>query len=178
MNVTYSFLRDEVALQEIRKHKWIESEKAGEEIGFATAAYDWINKYGYTWKQFRLDSTFNKDILAERRDYRRFRCHFPLLLSLNQQKLVSYTNDVSLIGLSCTLPIHIKEETALNVTMGFPSSVTNNQLDQFQFETIVLRSSPLARKKSNLCHTVFLNFNEKTRDHLRQNPHLLADSLV
>jgi hypothetical protein len=54
MNIRYSFLKDELAIQEIRKHKWIESEKQGNEIGFATAAVDWINKYGNLWLQYRL----------------------------------------------------------------------------------------------------------------------------
>ena len=42
MYSNYSFLRDELALEEIRKHKWIESEKQQKEVGFATAAVDWI----------------------------------------------------------------------------------------------------------------------------------------
>ena len=42
MTEHYSFLNDELALLEIRKHKWIESEKCGREIGFASAALDWI----------------------------------------------------------------------------------------------------------------------------------------
>ena len=49
----YSFLKDELALNEIRKHKWIESEKCGCEIGFATAAFDWIKRYGYAFKQYQ-----------------------------------------------------------------------------------------------------------------------------
>ena len=62
MEENYSFLRDELALLEIRKHKWIESEKLGREIGFATAARDWINKYGEAWKQFRLETAEAKNI--------------------------------------------------------------------------------------------------------------------
>lgn len=49
MEKTYSFLADELVLQEIRKHKWLESEKAGHEIGFASAAYDWICHFGNDW---------------------------------------------------------------------------------------------------------------------------------
>lgn len=67
MNRGYSFLKDELALLEIRKHKWIESEKLGREIGFATAACDWINKYGEGWKQFRLETEDAKNVLTERR---------------------------------------------------------------------------------------------------------------
>jgi len=54
MHVHYSFLNDESALTEIRKHKWIESQKAGREIGFVTAALDWIKKYGHEWHLYRL----------------------------------------------------------------------------------------------------------------------------
>ena len=53
MNRNYPFLKDELALMEIRKHKWIESEKKGCEIDFATAALDWIKKYGFQLLQHR-----------------------------------------------------------------------------------------------------------------------------
>ena len=49
MKEHYSFLQDERAIHEIRKHKWIESEKKGKEIGFATAALDWVRKHGDDW---------------------------------------------------------------------------------------------------------------------------------
>ena len=34
---------------EIMKHKWIESEKAGKDIGFEQALVDWINKHRTGW---------------------------------------------------------------------------------------------------------------------------------
>lgn len=49
MKTDYPFLQDTQARHEIYKHKWIESEKAGREIGFASAALDWISRYGETW---------------------------------------------------------------------------------------------------------------------------------
>jgi hypothetical protein len=52
----YSFLKDEMALAEIRKHKWIESEKKGYELGFATCALDWIQKYGDQWLHYKASS--------------------------------------------------------------------------------------------------------------------------
>ncbi len=64
-NVRYSFLNDTLALEEIRKHKWIESEKAGCEIGFATAAVDWVKKYGEGWLRWRnTQVASNDDLLA------------------------------------------------------------------------------------------------------------------
>lgn len=39
--------------EEILKHKWIESEKAGHDIGFEKALLDWIVKYRSTWRERR-----------------------------------------------------------------------------------------------------------------------------
>ena len=35
--------------EEIMKHKWIESEKAGRDIGFERALADWIIKHRVQW---------------------------------------------------------------------------------------------------------------------------------
>jgi hypothetical protein len=40
--------------EEILKHKWIESEKAGADIGFEKALLDWIMKHRSNWRQKRL----------------------------------------------------------------------------------------------------------------------------
>lgn len=53
MKTEYPFLQDSQARQEIYKHKWIESEKAGREIGFATAAHDWISRHGEAWLEYQ-----------------------------------------------------------------------------------------------------------------------------
>ena len=38
---------------EILRHKWIESEKAGYDIGFERALLDWIRNHRDTWKEKR-----------------------------------------------------------------------------------------------------------------------------
>ena len=45
--------------EEILKHKWIESEKAGRDIGFERALTDWIIKHRSKWRRARqtVDST-------------------------------------------------------------------------------------------------------------------------
>jgi hypothetical protein len=40
--------------EEILKHKWIESEKAGTDIGFEKALLDWIVKHRSNWRDKRL----------------------------------------------------------------------------------------------------------------------------
>jgi hypothetical protein len=39
--------------EEILKHKWIESEKAGRDIGFERALTDWIIKHRSKWRKDR-----------------------------------------------------------------------------------------------------------------------------
>lgn len=38
--------------EEIKKHKWIESEKAGTDLGEA-AALDWVRKHACEWRRWR-----------------------------------------------------------------------------------------------------------------------------
>jgi hypothetical protein len=39
--------------EEILRHKWIESEKAGNDIGFEKALLDWIVKHRSSWRTQR-----------------------------------------------------------------------------------------------------------------------------
>ena len=46
--------------EEILRHKWIESEKAGHDIGFEKALLDWIVKHRSVWRDKRQkQATFN-----------------------------------------------------------------------------------------------------------------------
>ena len=40
--------------EEILKHKWIESEKAGTDIGFEKALLDWIVRHRSSWREKRI----------------------------------------------------------------------------------------------------------------------------
>ena len=53
-------LKDSVVYQEflaerdeILRHKWLESEKAGHDIGFDRALTDWVVKYRSAWRKWR-----------------------------------------------------------------------------------------------------------------------------
>ena len=39
--------------EEILRHKWIESEKKGKDIGFERALLDWIRKHRANWRNTR-----------------------------------------------------------------------------------------------------------------------------
>ena len=42
--------------EEILKHKWIESEKEGKDIGFERALLDWIRNHREEWRKARSTS--------------------------------------------------------------------------------------------------------------------------
>ena len=42
-------LKDARVKKEIDRHKWLESEKAGFDIGFDRAAEDWLNRFSDVW---------------------------------------------------------------------------------------------------------------------------------
>ncbi len=45
--------------EEIMKHKWIESEKAGYDLGFEWALTDWILKHRRNWRKSRQQAYTN-----------------------------------------------------------------------------------------------------------------------
>ncbi len=47
-------LKDERVKEEIGRHRWIESEKSGMDIGFDKAAADWLNRFSDAWLKVHL----------------------------------------------------------------------------------------------------------------------------
>ena len=47
-------LKNKKAVEEINRHRWIESEKAGCDIGFETASVDWLEKFSAAWMQYHM----------------------------------------------------------------------------------------------------------------------------
>jgi hypothetical protein len=47
--------------EEILKHKWIESEKAGYDVGFEKALLDWIVNHRATWRSSRHKGTSSRN---------------------------------------------------------------------------------------------------------------------
>jgi hypothetical protein len=48
-------LRNKKVIEEINRHKWLESEIAGYDIGFEAAAEDWLKRYAPVWVAYHLD---------------------------------------------------------------------------------------------------------------------------
>lgn len=55
-------LQDKRVIDEIRRHLWIESEKAGKDISFDKACDQWFNNFADAWIQYYIpDAKLNKD---------------------------------------------------------------------------------------------------------------------
>ena len=47
-------LNDKRVIEEIHRHLWIESEKAGHDIGFERAKEDWLKRFSKAWVEYHL----------------------------------------------------------------------------------------------------------------------------
>lgn len=177
MDLNYSFLKDELALKEIRKHKWIESEKQKREIGFATAAVDWVKKYGQDWKTFRLGLKTRADIFNERRIHRRFTCQIPVQLRINGNLIMSYSDNMNLIGFSCALPQYISMDNKVEIVINFQGQRIFPSKALFRFKSKVLRFSTLNKETLNASYKAFFLFNDDTRKNLRTNSAVFGTGL-
>ncbi|OGX33758.1 MAG: hypothetical protein A2787_07845 [Omnitrophica WOR_2 bacterium RIFCSPHIGHO2_01_FULL_48_9] len=170
MKLNYSFLKDELAVLEIRKHQWIESQKQSQELGFATAAVDWINKYGQAWKQFRLGDPLTPNPFAEKREYRRFNHSVPLELKIGDQSIQSTTHTISLVGFSCQIPQFIPTDTTTEVTI----SLSQEDRTGFRFQSRVVRVTPTPQGTSHF--NIFVPFSENARNYIRVHPKIFGSS--
>jgi hypothetical protein len=51
--------------EEIKKYKWIESEKRGHDIGWERATREWMQQHFPEWKRFRWDSAIQEALRAQ-----------------------------------------------------------------------------------------------------------------
>ena len=59
-------LNDKRVQDEIQKHKWIESQKAGYDIGVARSTDEWLRLYAENWMKYHMPDKFKKAFEAEK----------------------------------------------------------------------------------------------------------------
>ena len=47
-------LQNRKVVEEIKRHLWIESEKAGYDLGFDQAATDWLERFSEAWMKYHM----------------------------------------------------------------------------------------------------------------------------
>jgi hypothetical protein len=50
-------LRNKKVIAEINRHKWLESEIAGYDIGFEAAAENWLKKHAEAWVKYHISNS-------------------------------------------------------------------------------------------------------------------------
>lgn len=60
--IAKALLKDPNVVNEINRHKWLESEKAGRDIGFETACRQWMNRYSMRWFLSSINQKINTPI--------------------------------------------------------------------------------------------------------------------
>ena len=144
MKKHYSFVHDRFAIEEIKKHKWIESEKAGCEVGFATAAYDWINKHGDNWKKYQYSETTPFNVLLEERKYHRLHLNFPITIQSRQFVIQANSYDIDLGGISCIIPKALPEDLIVETHIHFKSNKFPLRPSLFKFVSQVIRCASIS----------------------------------
>ena len=51
-NTRKELLKNPQVQEEISRHRWLESEKTGHDIGYEKAAEDWLNRFSAAWLQY------------------------------------------------------------------------------------------------------------------------------
>lgn len=153
MKDKYPYLKDPRALAEIRKHKWIESQKAETEVGFASAAVDWVKKYGEEWKKVHAQEYWNGEIFIERRKYRRFKLQGMVKLVKDGISIFAEPIDLSFFGLLCKTSEGLPLGSNIKARMSFKLQQNKKDLECF------CRIERVAFMGLNR-YDIFLNFNE------------------
>jgi len=56
---SHKLLKNRKVVEEINRHLWIESEKAGYDIGFEKAAQDWLQHFSQAWMDYHMPKRQN-----------------------------------------------------------------------------------------------------------------------
>ena len=60
LNDIIELLKNKRVIEEIHKHLWIESQKAGGNIGFERATEEWIHLYAQEWMKYNWPEKYAK----------------------------------------------------------------------------------------------------------------------
>jgi len=63
-------LKDKEVVAEINRHLWIESERAGFDVGFEKAAEDWMRRFSAEWIRHNYPNTSSRSNNAPKRKSR------------------------------------------------------------------------------------------------------------
>ena len=60
-------LQNKKVIEEISRHRWIESERAGYDIGFEQASTQWLEEFSKAWMQYHMPKRKTPPLTAAKR---------------------------------------------------------------------------------------------------------------
>jgi len=54
IKIKEELLKNPMVIDEIKRHRWFESEKAGHDVGYEGASQDWLEKYAQAWIDYHM----------------------------------------------------------------------------------------------------------------------------
>lgn len=162
MKNNYPYLRDPRAVSEIRKHQWIESQKAGREIGFGSAATDWMRRFGPAWRDAHAIESQDRTIFLEQRKFRRFHLHSSVQLIRAGEIFPARTVDVSSRGVLCRIPARFipGEQVSIRWLAGLSASRA------LEYHGVVERISDAGDARGE--YLLLVKFSEESRSRIEK----------
>ncbi len=71
INDIRELLKDNRVIEEIKKHLWIESQKAGYSIGMERATDEWFRLYAEGWMKFHLPDKYRAFQAFKKKEHQR-----------------------------------------------------------------------------------------------------------
>jgi len=166
MKQKFNYLQHDKAVNEMLKHKWIESQKSGRDIGFATAALDWIKRFGQSWKRTNNinDNLVHDELqeLIERRKYRRFKANWPIKIKSDNLKLDTQIKEFNHIGLDFFSDAPIPTESYIEITV--LSSNDNRTFSNMHLRAKVIKNTSYqGSHNQNKKYLIFTLFDRDTQ---------------
>ncbi|MFA6350317.1 MAG: hypothetical protein WCY12_05295 [Candidatus Omnitrophota bacterium] len=159
MKQSYLYFDDLQVLEEIDKHKWIESQKAGKDIGFDAAAEDWVTKYGQEWSRHHQQVEQDENIFFERRKLRRFELGKCVTLLKDGAIFLAEAVNVSLNGVLCRSKQYIYPRGEVVIRLPFENDRTTGLTFKALIERVFLKPDLNEFE-------VFLKFDDSSREKL------------
>jgi len=69
-------LKDKRVIEEIQRHLWLESERAGFNIGFEKATEDWMKKFSTEWIRYNRLNAASNPVRGAKRKSRSAKSYF------------------------------------------------------------------------------------------------------
>lgn len=166
MKQKFNYLQHDEAVNEMLKHKWIESQKSGRDIGFATAALDWIKRFGQSWKRANNinDNLVYDELqeLMERRKYRRFKINLPIKIKSDNLELDAQIKEFNHVGLDFISDTSLDVESYVEITT-LPSN-DDCSFSNMRLRAKVIKSSFYQKSQSqNKKYLIFTLFDRDTQ---------------